>query len=137
MTASIVNHAAQVTPPVSGGDGLVVLASSATAATFQIPDEWLDGWICIQADGVDVSVAFTEDSALVADPTDVTTLASGAIDTHGTAEVRKVFDGTEKPYDLSLLPRLPAGSSWYLAHVESGAGGYVRLEKASGAVIRP
>lgn len=131
MSADL-HNAATITPPISGGDGLVVIASSATAAVFRIPDDWLKSWITVEPDGCDCYFAFTLDSTLAVDGTDVTTLSSGAIDTHGTAEGVKAADGVAKHFDLGKLPRLDGGQAWYLAHVESVGSAYLRVTKSSG-----
>lgn len=135
---SYLHNAASVTPPVSGSDDMVVLGSSDTAAVFQIPATWLTCHITIEADGADCYLAFTKDSTLALDGTDVTTLdADGAIDTHGTAEGVKVADGGSKSFNLAALPGLASGERWYLAHVESAASAYVRINKSSGRATLP
>lgn len=134
MSADL-HNAAAVTPPVSGTDHLVVLASSATAAVFQIPQDWLRSWITVEGDGCDVYHAFTKDSSLTLDDTATTTLVSNAISSHGTGEAAKAKEDVPKHYDLSKLPRLNGGEEWYLAHKESAGSAYVRITKSSGPAV--
>lgn len=126
--------AAAITPPISGSDDMYRIASSGTATRVLIPRAWLESWITVTMEGVSGHVALTKDITLALDGTDVSTVdgTTYAVTAHGTAEGKYIPQDGSEPFDLSKLPDLRGDEQWYLAHVESGTGGYVEVRRSSG-----
>lgn len=135
MSSAILNAAARVTPPAQGGNDLVVLASGTSAAILRVPDSWKTGWVQIRPRGVDTYYRLVGVPAGNSAPTPgasasaVTTLSSGVISSHAAGVSEHVADGEAEPLDLSLLDR---DKDWYIDHIESATGGFLRIRRTSG-----
>ena len=131
---SVQAKAASITPPVQGKN-LWVFASSDTSAAIECHPSWNRSFLTIEADGVDVYVAFSSDPNATVDPTATSTVAGGVITAVDGDECRKIPDGQERDFDLSALPwTSDDGKKLYLVIVSSASGGYVRVTRSSGPV---
>lgn len=131
---SVQAKAASITPPVQGKN-LWVFASSDSSTAIECHPSWNRSFLTIEADGVDVYVAFSDDPTATADPTATSTVTSGVITAVDGDECRKIPDGQERDFDLSALPwSSDDGKKLYLVIVSSASGGYVRVTRSSGLV---
>ncbi len=130
----------RVTPPVlsvaTKTNGTIIIASSIASAKLVFPDEWTSNFVNIFADGADVYVTFgiDADAAVIAAAT--TVAASGVITTHAAGECLKIPDGQSREMDLSLLGEVTKDAPWVMHHIESSAGGFVRITRSSGTATR-
>lgn len=122
--------AAGITPPLESST-VVVLAGNTTAQRFKIPSAWRKEYFSVEADGVNVYVAFGG-ASVAADLTGTTTLDAEAIDTYDGGECRKVADGSEKHWDLSKIT--PWEKDLYVSFDCDATAGYIRLGPTSGTV---
>lgn len=129
--------AAGLTPPC-GGKNIIVLDSATSSARLKLPASWRTSIITVQADGVDVYVAFGGTS-ITASQTAVTTLSSEAPSAHAAGVSYKIPNGQERNFDMTLIGCDNPGNANQLhavrmAHIESAAGGWVRVYRSSGPV---